>query len=108
MTSFQNKASDGTQPDSGRADSGLGPDMINRVGAAAGKVARIQQEFTVRAQEETEPGAREALAMQARADAERVIDEQGLSIQDYNAVLTAAETDKDLEQRLLEAAREVL
>jgi len=103
MASFQNKASDDTQP-----GSGLGADMISRVGAAAGKVAQIQQEFSIRAQEETEPGAREALAMQARADAERVIDEQGLSIQDYNAVLTAAETDKDLEQRLLEAAREVL
>jgi len=75
---------------------------------AAGKVARIQQEFTTQAEAETEPGAREALAARARADAERVIDEQGLSIQDYNAVLTAAETDQDLEQRLLQAAREVL
>jgi hypothetical protein len=103
MASFQTKASGDTKP-----DSGLDNDMVNRVGAAAGKVARIQQEFTMQAQAETEPDAREALAMRARADAERVIDEQGLSIQDYNAVLTAAETDQDLEQRLLEAAREVL
>src|SRR3954468_24819195 len=103
MASFQNSSSDGTRPCSGMA-----PDMVNRVGAAAGKVARIQQEFAMQAQAETEPDASEALAMRARADAERVIDEQGLSIQDYNAVLTAAETDQDLEQRLLEAAREVL
>jgi hypothetical protein len=48
------------------------------------------------------------LASRARADAEHAIDEQGLSISDYNAVLTAAETDQDLEQRLLDAAREVL
>ena len=103
MASFQTKGSGDTQP-----ASRLSNDMIARVGAAAGKVARIQQEFTMQAQAETEPDAREALAMQARADAERVIDEQGLSIQDYNVVLTAAETDQDLEQRLLEAAREVL
>jgi len=103
MASFQTNASGDTQP-----NSLLGNDMVSRVGAAAGKVARIQQEFAMQAQVETEPGAREALATRARADAERVIDEQGLSIQDYNAVLTAAETDQDLEQRLLDAAREVL
>jgi hypothetical protein len=68
----------------------------------------IQQEFTVQSRTESEPEVRDALARRARADAERVIDEQGLSVADYNAVLTAAETDEALEQRLLEAAREVL
>jgi hypothetical protein len=82
--------------------------MVSRVGAAAGLVARIQQDYSLQAQEETEPGAREALADRARADAERVIGEQGLSVQDYNAVLMAAENDPQLEERLLNAAREVL
>ena len=59
-------------------------------------------------QAEPEPDMRERLAASARADAERVIDDQGLTIDDYNAVLTAAETDQDLERRLLDAAREVL
>lgn len=85
-----------------------GDEMVTRVGAAAGKVARIQQEFTMQSEAESEPEVREALARRARADAERVLDEQGLSVADYNAVLTAAETDEALEQRLLEAAREVL
>lgn len=90
--------------------SGAQPDdeIITRVGAAAGRVAIIQQEFTMQSQAESEPEVREALARRARADAERVIDEQGLSIADYNAVLTAAETDESLELRLLEAAREVI
>jgi hypothetical protein len=101
MASFQSTQSGDTQPDVTMAD-----DMVTRVGAAAGRVARIQQEFAMQA--EAEPEAREALAGQARADAERVISEQGLSIEDYNAVLTAAETDQDLEERLLNAAREVL
>jgi Domain of unknown function (DUF4168) len=103
MASFQTNAPGDAQP-----GSRVGDDMVNRVGVAAGKVALIQQEFAMQAQAETEPDAREALATRARADAERAIDEQGLSIQDYNAVLTAAETDQDLEQRLLEAAREVM
>jgi hypothetical protein len=99
MASFQTTRLVGAQPDD---------EIVTRVGAAAGRVALIQQEYSMQVQAETEPGAREALASRARADAEHAIDEQGLSISDYNAVLTAAETDQDLEQRLLDAAREVL
>ena len=82
----------------------ISEDMVTRVGSAAGLVARIQQEYAMQAESETAADAREALASTARAEAERVIDEQGISIQDYNAVLTAAENDEDLERRLLEAA----
>jgi hypothetical protein len=83
-------------------------DMVAKVGAAAGRVARIQQEFAMQAEAETATEAREALASHARAAAERAIDEQGISIDDYNSVLTAAENDEELEGRLLDAAREVL
>jgi Domain of unknown function (DUF4168) len=86
----------------------ISQDIVTRVGSAAGLVARIQQDYAVQAQAETAEDARQALATEARAAAERVIDEQGISVQDYNAVLTAAESDQDLERRLLDAAREVL
>jgi 3-oxoacyl-[acyl-carrier-protein] synthase III len=86
----------------------VSPELVTRVGFAAGHVARIQQEFAIQAEAETATDARETLASQARAAAERAIDEQGISIQDYNAVLSAAETDQELEKRLLDAAREVL
>ena len=82
--------------------------MVTRVGSAAGRVARIQQDYATQAEAETEEDARERLAMNARAAAEQAIDEQGISVQDYNTVLSAAETDPDLERRLLDAAREVL
>ncbi len=83
-------------------------DMVTRVGSAAGRVAQIQQEYAMQAETETAADAREALASQARAAAEQAIDAQGISVQDYNTVLTAAENDEDLERRLLDAAREVL
>jgi 3-oxoacyl-[acyl-carrier-protein] synthase III len=86
----------------------LSQDMVTRVGSAAGRVAQIQQDYATQAETETAIDAREALASRAREAAERAIDEQGISIQDYNAVLSAAEGDPDLEQRLLDAAREVL
>jgi len=86
----------------------ISQEMVTRVGSAAGRVARIQQEYAINAEAETAPEARQSLANQARADAERAIEEQGLSVQDYNAVLSAAETDEQLEQRLLDAAQKEL
>jgi len=86
----------------------ISQDMVTRVGSAAGLIARIQQDYATQAEAEPGDEAREALATRARAAAERVIDEQGISVQDYNAVLTAAESDQDLERRLVDAAREVL
>jgi hypothetical protein len=86
----------------------ISQDMVIRVGTAAGLVARIQQDYAVQAEAESADEARSALAAEARAAAERVLDEKGLSIQDYNAVLTAAKSNNDLERRLIDAAREVL
>ena len=86
----------------------ISQDMVTRVGTAAGYAARIQQEYAMQAESETVADAREELASRARTAAEQAIDAQGITIQDYNRVLTAAETDEDLEERLLDAAREVL
>lgn len=83
-------------------------EIVTKVGMAAGHVARIQQEYAMQAETENSTDGREALASRARAAAEQAIGEQGISIQDYNAVLSAAEGDQDLERRLLDAAREVL
>jgi len=86
----------------------ISQDMVTRVGSAAGLVARIQQDYATQAEAETADDVLQTLASNARAAAERAIDEQGITIQDYNSVLAAAETDEDLERRLVDAAREVL
>ncbi len=83
-------------------------EMVTKVGSAAGLVARIQQDCAVQAEAAPNDDVRDALAENARAAAERVIDEQGISIQEYNSVLSAAQTDPDLERQLLDAARKVL
>ncbi|HVY15700.1 MAG TPA: DUF4168 domain-containing protein [Rhodopila sp.] len=85
---------------------GFPEDLVHKVGAAAGQIARIQSDFASKAESESAPDARAALALDARAAAEQVLDEKGVSVQDYNAVLAAAEGDQALERRLLDAARE--
>jgi hypothetical protein len=83
-------------------------DLVNKVGAAAGQIARIQSDFTTQVEMETAAEAREALAQRARTAAEEAIDEQGITVHDYNTVLAAAEGDQELERRLVDAAREVM
>ncbi len=98
-----------TSPRNGHgAHKELPDDLVAKVGAAAGKVALIQDSYTAQAQAAPRPEARNALAMQARMEAEQAIDDAGLSIDDYNAVLSAAENDPDLESRLVDAARKAL
>jgi hypothetical protein len=103
MASFQATPLGGTQP----ADH-LSDELVNRVAAAAGKVAQIQHDFTMQADAVSAPETRNALATQARMEAEQAIDDEGISVEDYNSVLIAAENDEELERRLVEAVREGL
>ena len=103
MAEFDTHANGG-----GMSSGQLTDDMVERVGAAAAKVALIQDSYAATVQTEPAPEARNALATQARMEAEQAIDEQGISVDDYNAVLTAAEHDPGLESRLVDAARRSL
>jgi hypothetical protein len=101
MALFQTPQSGGTQP--GRS---LPDELVNKVAAAAGRVAQIQHDYTVQAEATSAPEARNVLANQARMEAEQAIDDQGISVEEYDAVLSAAETDQELEDRLVDAVRE--
>jgi hypothetical protein len=83
-------------------------DLVKKVGAAAGQIARIQSDLATQAETEPAADARETLTERALTAAEQVLDEQGITVEDYNTVLAAAEGDEDLERRLVDAAREAL
>lgn len=98
------------KPASGDAQqSGMVSDeVVTKVGAAAGKVAMIQQEFNARAEAGSGGDDRQELAAQAQRAAIDAISEEGITVDEYNTVLRAAEGDSDLEQRLLAAARQAI
>jgi hypothetical protein len=48
---------------------------------------------------------RQSLAAEVESAAVRAVDEQGLSITEYNEVMTAAQNDPELEERVLLAYR---
>src|SRR4051794_4365348 len=100
MASSQTGHSGGTQSGAQVSD-----DLVAKVGAAVSKVVVIQQSYAARAQADGSPDYREALADEAEREAVQAIDDQGLSVEQYNTVLNAAEGDPGLEERLLSAAR---
>lgn len=80
-------------------------DMVAKVGAAVGQVAMIRQEYTERVQTAGDDGERDRLAEKAQQAAVKAISEQGISVSDYNEVVSAAENNPELEDRLIMAAR---
>jgi hypothetical protein len=78
---------------------------ISQVAKAVAQILRLRQslqEDIATAQTDEE---RQSLAAEVESAAARAIDEQGLSITQYNEVITAAQSDPELEERVLLAYR---
>jgi Domain of unknown function (DUF4168) len=93
-----------TRPDAGRSNADLSDDMIAKVGTAVGHVAAIQQDFSPRIAAAVSPDEKQGLQQEAGAAVVQAISDQGLTIDQYNEVVSAAQTDPDLEERILEVA----
>lgn len=94
-----------TQSDSEKPTVQVADEMVAKVGAAVGQVAMIRQEYTQRVQSAGTDDERDQLADQAQQAAVRAISDQGISVTEYNEVVSAAENNPDLEDRLIMAAR---
>jgi hypothetical protein len=95
------------QIDKGNAD-GRSPtvsdELISKVGTAVGHIAAIQQSFGPRVAAATSDDEKLGLQKEATVAAAQAINDQGLTVEEYNAVVVAAQDDTELEQRLLEVA----
>jgi len=94
-----------TQTDSKNSDVQVADEMVAKVGAAVGQVAMIRQEYIERVQTADTDDERDRLADKAQQAAVKAISDQGISVTEYNEVVTAAEGNPELEDRLIMAAR---
>jgi Domain of unknown function (DUF4168) len=85
------------------ADTGFSDDMIIKVGRAVGQVVTIQHAYTQAVQAADSDEEKAGLSGEAEQSAVQAIRDQGLSVNEYNAVVSAADSDPDLQQRLLAA-----
>jgi hypothetical protein len=85
--------------------SNVSDQVVSQVGQAAVQIVKLRQTLEENmAAAETEE-ERETLAIQLESAAVRAIDEQGLTVDEYNQVIAAADSDPELEQRVLVACR---
>lgn len=87
------------------AQANVSDDMVAKVGAAVGQVAMLRQEYTERVEAAQNDEEREQLAEKAQQAAVKCIRDQGISVSEYNQIVSAAEDNPELEERLLSAAR---
>lgn len=92
--------SDGKNPGGEISD-----DIVAKVGTAAAQVAEIKQAFAERVQKLVNQEDKDELEEEAATAAVEAIVEQGLSVDEFNYVVSAAEGDPILERRLLAAVR---
>jgi Domain of unknown function (DUF4168) len=97
------KGRNGMDQDFGMSD--VSDEMVTRVGRALGQVAEISETFRARLAEARTEQEQEGIEDEAAEAAVRAIDGQGISLAQYEQVLTAAEADPELEIRLISAAR---
>ena len=91
--------------DAALRSSDVSDQVVSQVGKAAVEILKLRQsleESLATAQTEDD---RETLTSQVEMAAVRAIDEQGLTIDEYNDVLSAARSDQDLEERVLLACK---
>jgi hypothetical protein len=99
-----------TSSNAKRGDSSLSarevPDkVVSQVGKAAAEIMKLRQSFEENmATAGTEEEAQD-LTNEVETATVRVISDQGLTVAQYNQVISAAEADEDLEQRVLVACR---
>ena len=77
---------------------------VKKVGAALRQVAQIEQTYSQRLQSANTPVQKQDISKQASNAAVTAITQQGLTIDQYNQVIQAAQSDPALKQRVLAAA----
>jgi GTP1/Obg family GTP-binding protein len=77
---------------------------VSKVGAALRQVAQIEQTYSQRLQSANTAVQKQDISQQASDAAVTAITQQGLTIDQYNQVIQAAQSDPALKQRVLAAA----
>ena len=80
----------------------LSQDQIETFADAAIEVQRVQQDFDAQVQAAQDAEEIEQLQQQAQQDAQQAIQDKGLSLDEYNAILQAANQDPQLYAMIVE------
>jgi len=94
-----------TSPSAGASHVDVSDATVGKVGAALRDVVQIKQSYAQRLQSAKTPTEQQDLSKQASGEATASISHHGLTIDQYNQVIHAAQADPALKQRVLAAAK---
>ncbi len=83
----------------------ISDEVVSQVSKAAVQILKLRQSFEENIAAAETDQERDALNDQVSVAAVQAIGEQGLSIDEYNDVIAAAQSDPELEERVLVACR---
>ena len=92
-------------PSAGASHVDVSDATVGKVGAALRDVVQIKQSYSERLQSAKTPTEQQDLSKQASGEATASISHHGLTIDQYNQVIHAAQADPALKQRVLAAAK---
>jgi len=99
------KSNPNSQHGDGTLQSGdVSDQVVSQVGKAAMQIVKLRQTFEENMATAQTEAERETLASQVEGATVRAVDEQGLTVEVYNEVIAAADSDPELEKRVLAAA----
>ena len=84
----------------------ISQDQVDAFAEAAVAVQRVEQDFSLRLQEVETPEEAEQLQQEAQTEAIQAVEDSGLSLPEYYAVLEAANADPELYAMLVERIQE--
>ena len=79
--------------------------LVQKVGVALGQITQIKETYGERFASVDSDDEKQAVETEAQSVIAKVVSQQGLSVEQFNRVVTAAKADPDLERRVLAAAR---
>jgi len=92
-------------PNAGVPHADVSDATVGKVGAALREVVEIKQSYAQRLQSAKTPTEQQDLSKQASGEATASIAHHGLTVDQYNQVIHAAQTDPQLKERVLAAAK---
>jgi hypothetical protein len=81
--------------------------LVQKVGVALGQIIQIRETYAERFASVDSDDDKQVMETEAQTVMAEAVSQQGLSVEQFNGVVTAAKADPDLERRVLAAARAV-
>lgn len=99
------RSSPNTRGDGSLQSSDVSDQTVSQVGKAVAEILKLRQSLEENMATAQTDEERQSLTDQVETAAVRAIGEQGLTVSQYNEVIAAAQSDSELEERVLVACR---